>query len=456
MSAEPRQDKSNPPKSWLKYVSEQSWEPELLISGLAIYASLNLPGVFTYAYEYYKFNLQTGSGIFDDVLPLLVYGMLITSSYILAAAFITHFVIRAFWVGFIGLISVFEDGVRYENLPYSDLFNEKMKSELGDSNSMAARLDNISSLVYSIAFTLVLIMVAVSIIYMVFFLLYNGLKLFIDQATFDAYAGVVYGAVVVIMMAYAAALLVLNMKRFRSQPKYARMHLNLSFRANKIILPLVYRPLQFIQLTFLSNVSPARFSAYYGVLVVCFFAVFTFVSLKLAAPDFFDTRDFYATRASASHIETHEYSSNLREGDFIHSAALESDVISSDMMQLFIPYPKQLDEIFSRSCSRPELSDELSKYEKRPLINEHRINCAEQHFSFALNDSVTAKTDLFFTEHAVTGQKGFVSMVDVSMLGDGIHQIKLNRLSVTAADSTRIEDGRMLTYEAVIPFWISR
>jgi hypothetical protein len=33
-------------KGWLKRVAEQSWEPELLISGLAIFATLQLPDIF--------------------------------------------------------------------------------------------------------------------------------------------------------------------------------------------------------------------------------------------------------------------------------------------------------------------------------------------------------------------------------------------------------------------------
>lgn len=274
MSSGSHHNKSKPPKSWLKYVSEQSWEPELLISGLAIFATLNLPDIFTYAYKYYQFNLQSGTGIFDEVLPLLVYGLFITSSYVLAAAFITHFVVRAFWVGFIGLISVYKDGVIYEKLPYSDLYKKRMEKELGDSDSLAERLDNISSLIYSIAFSLVLIMVGTAIIYTGVFLLYNVSKLLIDQAVFDTYASVLYYLFIVIAVIYVTAILVLNMERFRSNEKLARWHLKLTFNANKVILPLVYRPLQFIQLTFLSNMTSTRFASYYGVIFVGFLSYF--------------------------------------------------------------------------------------------------------------------------------------------------------------------------------------
>lgn len=108
----------------------------------------------------------------------------------MSAVFIVYFVVRAFWVGFIGLISVYEEGVRFEKLPFCDFYNKRMKSELGDSISLADILDRISSLIYLITFKLVLIMVALVIIFQIFFLIYNVIKLFIDQAIYDVNAGI--------------------------------------------------------------------------------------------------------------------------------------------------------------------------------------------------------------------------------------------------------------------------
>ena len=64
--------------------------------------------------------------------------------------------------------------------------------------------------------------------------------------------------------------------------------------------------------------------------------------------------------------------------------------------------------------------------------------------------------DLFFTDHAITGHKGFVAMLDVGMLPDGLHRFQVNRITVNAADSSRLEEGRLLSYESVIPFWLYR
>jgi len=65
-------------------------------------------------------------------------------------------------------------------------------------------------------------------------------------------------------------------------------------------------------------------------------------------------------------------------------------------------------------------------------------------------------SDLFFTDHAITGHKGFVAMLDVGMLPDGLHRVQVNRIAVNAADSSRLEEGRLLSYEPIIPFWLTR
>jgi len=59
------------------------------------------------------------------------------------------------FVGFFGLISVYEVGFPFEKLPFSYFYNKRMKSELGDSISLAAILGRIGSFIYLIAFKLV-------------------------------------------------------------------------------------------------------------------------------------------------------------------------------------------------------------------------------------------------------------------------------------------------------------
>lgn len=448
--------RKNTSKNWLQYITEQSWEPELLISGLAIYATLKMPGLFEDAYNYYQYNLQAGSGIFDELLPLLIYSVFTTVAYVLAASFIVHFIIRAFWVGFIGLMSVYTDGIKYGDLPYSDLYKKEARKKLGTSERMALSLDGISSLIFSIAFSGVLIMIAVSILYLIFFLLYNVLKLFVSASFFDTYASILYYVFLVFAFGYIAAIYILNLKRFRSNPRLAQWHFNLSWNLNAIIMPVVYKPLQFIQLTFLSNISTRRFMAYYAILFVSFFGILLIVMLQTLNANIFDTRNYYATGSSARHVELHEYSTTVNEDDLLLNTVIEKPVISSGLMQAFIPYPKQLDEMLNQFCEPADVPDSVNTHQRRRRINQHNIDCAEQFFIFSVDDSVQLSGEMMFARHPVTGQRGYQTYLDVSGLATGRHIFTLRRKSITPADSIRRKEGLRLSFETEIPFWIEK
>lgn len=446
-------EKNDSPHKWLKYISEQSWEPELLISGLAIYASLQMPDIFWRLYQHYQFNLQSGSGIFDELLPLLIYAVFTTIAYILTISFITHFVVRAFWVGFIGLLSVYPQGIKYDNLPYSKLYVSQARRKLGSAENMASKLDNVSSLIFSLAFSIVLIMVAVAILYFVFFILYNVFKLILGPAIFETYAEILYFSMSGIGLLYVAAILILNMKRFRNNPKTARWHFYLGWKLNAFLMPLVYKPVQFISLTFLSHLNSRKFFGYYLTLVFAFFGILCFVIVTSLAPNILDARNYFSSRSALHTMDVSNYSQNFDGDKWLTQPVIEKPVISSDFLMVFIPYPKLLDEKLNRFCDREILADSLENFEKRRLMNERNISCAEQFFSLSVNDSLQLSSEWMFSRHPRTGQRGFQTYADISAFSPGKYNLHVNRKIVDKQDSARAEENRPLIFENIIPFW---
>lgn len=448
-----KSEQNDSPHKWITQISEQSWEPELLISGLAIYASLQMPDIFWKLYQHYQFNLQAGSEIFDELLPLLIYAVFTTVAYILTISFITHFIARAFWVGFIGLLSVYPEGIKFDNLPYSKIYVSQARRKLGSAENMASKLDNVSSLIFSIAFSLVLIMVAVAIIYFFFFILYNGFKLILGPVIFETYAEILYFSLSGIGLLYMAALLILNMKRFRTNAKTARWHFYLSWKLNAIIMPLVYKPVQFIALTFLSHLSTRKFIGYYLTLMFAFFGILFMVVITTLVPGIMDARNYYSTRSDLHTMNALNYSQNIDEDHWLTQPVIEKPVVSSDFLMVFIPYPKLLDEKMNPFCEQKVYADSLENFERRRLQNEDNIACAEQFFSFSIDDSLQLNADLMFSHHPQTGQRGFQAYAEISALSFGKHTLSINRKPVDKADSARVEKGRSLTFESTIPFW---
>ena len=83
---------------WLRRLEQESWQAELIISGLALYGSFQLPE-FIYAVIDFFIRHLSVSQYFTGYM--ISYLMLLGVS-VLSGFFIIHFVLRAYWVGLIG------------------------------------------------------------------------------------------------------------------------------------------------------------------------------------------------------------------------------------------------------------------------------------------------------------------------------------------------------------------
>ena len=442
-------------RSWLQRVAEQSWEPELLISGLAIYATIQIPEYIENFYQYYRFNLQLGTGFIDELMPMLVVGVMLTALKVLSFAFIFHFIVRAFWVGLMGLRSVFSDGIQYDKLEYSELYRSEMKKRIGTQDSFLLATDRLASLIFSIAFLFVLYMFGVGLVYTVFFLMINGVKLIVSEEVFDLYSSIILITAAIVLIGVSILSLVLNMEKFREREKFARLHFKLSWYAGYVFYPFIYKPIQYLILTFLSN-YPKKKNQIYGMV---FFAVFMFIfmasTFDLMGVQLIQPRDYYSAKSNASTIVPENYESEFT-GVFFEKPSISSPFLKKgEYFSLFIPYNKMLDRKLGKYCEEASPADSLSRYERRKLINQQNIECANRFFSVTLNEKDTLESDFLFYNHNRTGQAGFKSMFLLSdTLNTGKYELGVYRPSLDEADVERDSLGRLLTYEEEIPFWI--
>lgn len=440
-------------KSWLQLVTEQSWEPELLISGLAIYSTLQLPGLLHEAYAYYRFNLQAGTGVLDETLPLIIFSLFTTVTYLLCIFFVTHFLIRAFWVGFIGLKSVYPEGIRYRKLPYSDYYVARAREKLGSADEMATKIDRIASLVFSVGFAIVLIFITTVILYVGFFLLYNISKLFLSPEVFDVWSKTVMTVFLLLLLTYVVVSIVLNTKRFRNNPRTARWHFLLTWKVSSVMMPLVYEPVNYISLTFLSNTSSWRFAAWSAGIFGVAFAILMGVTVSAIDDGILNPRSHYTTRSEAHTFDPAHYQS-LREGDgLVVDPVIASPELDAGLHSLFLPYPKLMDVRLNAFCGEAAVADTLGRSERRRLLNRERLDCAERFFTFTVDDSVTLEENMLFTGHSETGQAGYRVSFYLPGLRPGSHQLQVRREPVTAEEKERRVEGLLLDFEWNIPFW---
>jgi hypothetical protein len=134
-------------KLWLQRLKDESWEAELLVAAVSIFGTLQLFGFIEWITNQF-INLFPES--FYIFAYFVVFSALLAIS-ILACMFIIHFMLRAYWVGLIGLNSVFSD-YSVDDEQDSKLYMKKLVAKLPKLDHTINQADRLCSVIFSAAF----------------------------------------------------------------------------------------------------------------------------------------------------------------------------------------------------------------------------------------------------------------------------------------------------------------
>jgi hypothetical protein len=129
-----------------------TWEMELLISGALAFALLQIPALLDNSIV--ATLSQTRSNLLGTLLGMLLWfvkAALIT----LIATFIVHIASRAYWIGLVGLHSIFPEGIDGKKLKLGFHLSQILKKENSDASAKIERIDNLSTVVFAVGIGLV-------------------------------------------------------------------------------------------------------------------------------------------------------------------------------------------------------------------------------------------------------------------------------------------------------------
>ena len=135
-----------------------TWEVELLISGIAVFAMLQLPGVLDDA----VFALRPRFSLAWSWPVTSFYLYAKTAAVILAATFILHLMLRARWIALVGLLSVHPGGIRWDQLRLGRIALEVERARVGESEDILERADNLATVVFASGVTIAVLLLVVS------------------------------------------------------------------------------------------------------------------------------------------------------------------------------------------------------------------------------------------------------------------------------------------------------
>ena len=402
--------KENQTPNWLAKIQNNSWEPEILISGFSIAFFFILP---KYIYNFTAMLIQDfGANAF---LSSVQYGMMIVIITSLQVLFMGHLTLRGFWAGLVGLSYVFPNGIKKDSLD-KELQNCTFKKPV----DLVIAVERICSLIFSFAFIIILFLIKLIVMYAVLiagFILLYSLKLNSKETTIVQLSLVILATVVFIMFQRQ------KKKRLVKNP------------ASSLTSNLIY--------TFTTNVSKKT--------MVLFLLVFTIITIPLSYSSIskfrFDVQDgLRNSKSGLTYVDENNYLNKRENGLRIQRAAVGSFLVDKDYLELYISSYKS-DEILIR-----DIQENYDKYKTiMPEIEANELNQTGIYKIF-IDDEHIFVNDWLLKKDTEHSQKFLTTYIPVDSLSNGIHTLTVRRVRW----DRKKKDFELIENWASIPFKIKQ
>lgn len=414
-----QQEKERSNNNWLKRLKDESWEAELLVSAIAIFGTFKLFGFIDWVTN--KFINVLSPNQYLIGYGIVFFGLFAIS--ILVSMFVIHFFLRAYWIGLVGLNSVFDD-YSIEDSAYSKIYTEKLISFLPKLKTTIHKVDELCSVIFSAAFTFLLMYSFMAISTSVYLLVYNLLIDFVPSY------------ILLIPVVLSTALFVVQtvlsvMANLKKNKEKERLQI-WAFKGSKLFSMISYGPLykynMQVMMIFGSNFKKKK------ALVYLMF-VFVLSGSMVAAWKAFDSNILHLIQyggqlkrdvlvSDATRIESYFYESQNSENTFLLNPELESEKIESTTAKLFIPIFDHEKGLRKQTCTPYEDKEHLSRNENRLKARLSYLNCYNTYHKIYLNEA-EIHVDFLKYDHPRTSQFGIFSYIELEGVKRGLNHLKI-------------------------------
>lgn len=397
-------------KQWLQRLKDESWEAELLVSAIAIFGTFKLFGI-----------INSATNTFIDTLNpdqyLVGYGIVFFGLFaisILTAMFVIHFFLRAYWIGLVGLNSVFPD-YDVENSTYSKIYTEKIVSELPKIKESINSVDDLCSVIFSVAFTFLFMYMYMAISASIYLVLFNLLSPYIPT-----YILLIPLFLMAFLMTFQMAFTgYANMKANKENEKIQIRLYKLVKLVSIVTYGPFYKTISQVLMIFGSNFKKKKRMV---ILVLSFIiggaciAIYQIRNTNI--PYLINHRTiFRTTKVQASYYE-HQNKSN----DYLVTPEIQSDIITDKLVKVFIPIFKYEKRGIQKFCNYK--NETLSRTEEEKIL----LECYKKHVFIKVNDQPVTVDFLRYYHHR-TEQNGLITYIKVAGLPSGQNSLFIEKKS---------------------------
>jgi len=401
-------------KNWLKRLKDESWEAELLVSVASIFAIFKAFPALHWLVDYFIDHLQPSQYFYGYMICFMGY----LAFGILGSFFVIHFGLRAYWIGLVGLNSVFPD-YSMEDSAFSKIYTQKMTEKLPKLPKTIDVLDEVCSVIFSVAFTLLCIYLYFGLLCSLILLLFNLLKSYISPnlLALPLYA---FGLFFIILMVFS---LMANLKKNKENEKMQLWYFRLSLLTNKIMYGPLYKYFLQTTLIFGSNfkkkkalVRTMTFMIIFGLILGVFQIFQSNVLYLLRANDVFDQSRFYPEF----------YAENNEEAAFLLNPEIQGDVLHVEPLELFVPLFNFETSILKNSCRELQQDFDLGNSKDRKKRWKANLSCYSKTIQVFVNQE-NIPIEFLKTNHGNTGQFGLTGKISPEVFNTGMNELKITK-----------------------------
>ncbi len=401
-----------PPSRVLESLRDRTDELELIISGLTLFALISLPSWLFEALSLNFTHLSTSMAIAGTLGITLATGI----CYGLAACFIVHLMVRAYWVGLIGLRTVFPKGIDWSRTPgIGPLTHKHYRSTLPDLETATERADRLASSLFAVISLLTLATLWMSII--VLLTLAAGGWIGARIGLTNAGLGI---ATLVLVGVFAGLPVLLWLLDSVLARRFPSLQENRAFTGCVRLLGRIYsliypqRLVLPVQLTLQSNTRPIVF---YFALLLSVTCIVVIGNLRYNAWRSFTLSDEFVYLDGGDVVEGFRstyYEDMTNRADRLRAwPRIDSFTQKGSFVSLFLPYQPLRDNLILNDLCEDSTNEESA------------VVCLRKLWSVSINDQAVDMAQFVSAERADINMRGLVGLVPMRGLQPGMHRINV-------------------------------
>lgn len=413
-----------------------TWEVELLISGGAVFAMLQLPGLLDDA----LFALEPRLGVDWRQIAILAYIYSKSAAMILATTFVLHLLLRARWIALVGMHSVYPQGIQLDKLRMGRI-QHQLERELDQPiHERIERADNLATTVFAIGVMLATMLIGIAVGATALYAA-GMVAAAIGGGHVDATAAML--VIFTIVMAPFLALVLLDRQKGAQWPTDSWMH-----RATRACL----RGYSRIGFSRTGNPIMALLASHGGdrkaiaLTTSVMFVALICAGLSLAMLKRPDLLGSYAMfpQSRTRQVEPAHYDDQRNPSRDPAMPFVQSSVIVGPYLKLVVPYRPRLDEpAMHRTCPHAKALPEQQR-------SGALLACLQALRNVTLDGAHQPGLRYEIASDPRTDRPALLAMIDVRSLARGRHELRISRPPRT--DRKADKDDPDPGYD-LIPFW---